>query len=63
VDLDEPGLAQIVRALTHHLGPIAAQLVKREHPLAASREDLCQRLAARIPDRKERTAFLKAVGG
>jgi hypothetical protein len=51
----------IARALVRHLGPIAAQLVSRERAAAGSRSDLCQRLAARIPDEKDRAAFLKEV--
>ncbi|MDB5499855.1 MAG: hypothetical protein JWP28_3886 [Phenylobacterium sp.] len=49
----------ITGALTRHLGPIAAQLVARERRAAASRHDLCQRLAARIAGEKDRAAFLK----
>jgi len=52
-------LEVITRALTRQLGPIAAQLVARETPLAASREELCRRLSERIPGERDRSAFLK----
>jgi hypothetical protein len=52
----------IAVALVRHLGPIAAQLVRREAAASATRQDLCQRLANRIPDEKDRAAFLKEVG-
>jgi hypothetical protein len=52
-------LEVITRALTRQLGPIAAQLVSRETPLAASREELCKRLSERIPGERDRLAFLK----
>jgi len=55
-------LEAITRALTRQLGPIAAQLVARETRLAASREDLCQRLSERIPPGRDRSAFLKETG-
>jgi hypothetical protein len=52
-------LEVITRALARQLGPIAAQLVARETPLAASREELCKRLSERIPGERDRSAFLK----
>ena len=55
-------LAAITQALTRQLGPIAAQLVTREQRLAASPDDLRQRLAARIPTEKDRAAFLREAG-
>lgn len=60
--LSEDETARLVRALTRGLGPIAAQLVKRERALASSPEDLRQRLAARIPSEKDRAAFLAEIG-
>jgi len=54
-------IAAIVGALMRHLGPVAAQLVGREQKAAASREDLCRRLAERIPGAKERAAFLQEM--
>jgi hypothetical protein len=55
-------LAAITQALTRQLGPIAAQLVARETPLASSQEELCQRLSERIPAKRDRLAFLKETG-
>ncbi len=52
-------IAAITGALTRHLGPIAAQLVGREQKAAASRQDLCRKLAERIPGEKDRAAFLR----
>ena len=60
--LDDAALTTLARSLTHHLGPIAPRLVKREAVLAATYADLCHRLAERIPDRTGREAFLKAAG-
>jgi hypothetical protein len=54
-------IAAIVGALTRHLGPVAAQLVGREQKAAASREDLCRRVAERIPGAKERAVFLQEM--
>jgi hypothetical protein len=54
-------LKTITGALIRHIGPIAAQLVKRGSADAASREELCRRLAARIAGEKDRAAFLKDV--
>jgi len=55
-------LEAIAKALTRQLGPIAAQLVKREAVGAASRRELLQRLAARIAAEKDRATFLKEMG-
>ena len=60
-DLDETAQTRLVRALTLHLGPIAAQLLKREQAQAVSYDDLCRRVAERIPAVGDREAFLKAV--
>ena len=51
----------VTRALTRQLGPIARQLVLRETPAAASRQDLCKRLAARITAAEDRAAFFRDV--
>jgi hypothetical protein len=59
VELEPSELEAITKALTRQLGPIAAQLVKREAPGSASRRDLVQRLAARIAADADRAAFLK----
>ena len=59
----QPGeLDAIVKALTRQLGPIAAQLVRRESQDGAPRDVLYQRLAERISDERDRKAFLKEVG-
>ena len=60
IDPDEADA--IARALTPFLGPIAAQLVRREAAASGSRQDLCRRLAERIPGAKDQAAFLKVVG-
>ncbi len=52
-------LAAITGALTRHLGPIASHIVARERAAAGSKLDLCRKLAARIPDEKHRTDFLR----
>ena len=54
-------VAAITGALARHLGPIAAQLIGREQRTCASRQDLCRKLAARIPGEKERAAFLREM--
>lgn len=51
----------ITGALIRHLGPIAAQLIGREKPAAASREDLCRRLGEHISAPKDRAAFLREM--
>jgi hypothetical protein len=61
LSLDDTTLASLSQALTRHLGPIAPRLIRREAVQAATYHDLCQRLADRIPDRKDRAAFLKAA--
>jgi hypothetical protein len=55
-------LDAIAKALTRQLGPIAAQLIRRESQDGVSKDLLCQRLAARISDERERRAFLNEVG-
>jgi len=62
LSLPPADVQSMVRALAFHLGPIAAHLVERESRTASSRSELCQRLAARLADGKDRAAFLKAVG-
>jgi hypothetical protein len=59
--ISDADLQAITRALTQHLGPIAARMVSREKAAATSREDLCARLAARITGERERDAFLRAA--
>jgi hypothetical protein len=59
--LTEDELRPIVDALRGHLGPIAPTLVERENRKAATREDLCRRLAEHIASPKDRAAFLKAA--
>jgi hypothetical protein len=41
------------------MGPIAAQMVSREAKLGGTRDALCQRLALRIANEKDRAAFLR----
>lgn len=59
LDLSSAELQAITTALIHHLGPIASRVIARERPAARSRQDLCERLAARIADEKHRAAFLR----
>jgi TIR domain len=47
------------KAFTRYMGPIAAHLVAREAKLGGSRDALCQRLAQRIVNEKDRAAFLR----
>lgn len=54
---------QLGSTLTPYLGPIASIIARRESANAASAEDLKQRLAAHIPDERERAEFLKRVQG
>ncbi|MGI4881049.1 MAG: toll/interleukin-1 receptor domain-containing protein [Janthinobacterium lividum] len=55
-------LERIVAALTPHLGPIAAHLVKRESRSSTSPADLCRRLALAIPAERDRAVFLSRAG-
>jgi hypothetical protein len=52
---------RIASALTTYLGPIAPILAKRESKASASLDELRQRLAALIPDERERGEFLKGL--
>jgi hypothetical protein len=54
-------VAAITGALARQLGPIAAQVIGREQKTCASRQDLCRKLAERIPGEKERAAFLREI--
>jgi hypothetical protein len=56
-------MQKIVTALARHLGPIAPVVVSREMKAAQSTQDLCQRLAARVPSDRERAQFLTEVRG
>lgn len=47
------------KAFTRYIGPIGAHLVAREAKLGGSRDALCQRLAQRIANEKDRAAFLR----
>jgi hypothetical protein len=47
------------KAFTRYMGPIAAHVVTREVKLGGSRDALCQRLAQRIANEKDRAAFLR----
>jgi len=55
-------LDKITHALARQIGPIATQLVSREAKAAASKEELCRRLAERISDPADRRTFLKDMG-
>jgi hypothetical protein len=47
------------KAFTRYMGPIAAHMVAREARQGGSRDALCQRLAQRIANEKDRAAFLR----
>jgi hypothetical protein len=59
--LPEEDLRRITQALSRQLGPIAPNLIAREARNAASRDDLCQRLAAHVSSAGDREDFLAAV--
>lgn len=61
VSISEAQLASAERALTQHIGPFAAVLIKRAVPAATDLRDLYERLAAHIPDDAERRRFLTAA--
>lgn len=54
-------LERLAALLTPYLGPMASVIARRESAAAASADDLRQRLAARIPDPRERADFLRQV--
>lgn len=54
-------LERLTALLTPYLGPMAQVIARRESAAAASADDLRQRLAARIPDARERADFLRQV--
>jgi TIR domain-containing protein len=49
----------IANALTSYLGPIAPILAQRESRVCATADELRQRLAARIPTERDRSAFIR----
>jgi hypothetical protein len=49
----------IANALTSYLGPIAPILAQRESRVCATANELRQRLAARIPAERDRSAFIR----
>ncbi len=62
-----PGLSAqeldaVTTALARQIGPIARQLVRRETQSAATKQDLCRTLGARIEADKDRAAFFRDVG-
>jgi len=59
--LDPALLTSIERQLAHHLGPIAAYLVRSTLKRSASVEGLCDALAQRIDRPEERTQFLTSA--
>jgi hypothetical protein len=59
--LPDEDLRRITQALSRQLGPIAPNLVAREARAAASRDELCQRLAAHVFSTRDREDFLAAV--
>jgi serine/threonine-protein kinase len=52
----------ITRLLTDRIGPVARVLVKREAAGGGGIGVLVERLAAHVPDERERSEFLQAVG-
>jgi hypothetical protein len=57
--VSEAEAERLARALTHHLGPIAPHLVKRERARAADHAALVAALAAIIVDETDRAAFVR----
>jgi hypothetical protein len=58
----EPGfIDRVAAAVTVHLGPLARHIVLREQRGAADREELYQRLGARIPKDRERAELLRKL--
>ncbi len=52
---------QLTTALTYHLGPVAKHQVKRHIKQANNYLELCQLLAALLPDNQQRSDFLQQV--
>ncbi len=52
---------QLTTALTYHLGPVAKHQVKRHIKQANNYLELCQLLAALLPDKQQRSDFLQQV--
>lgn len=60
--ISDAELAPIASALAHHLGPIAPMVAKREARTCSSREELVDRLAARLSKEEDRAGFLRRLG-
>lgn len=56
---DADGIANLVRALASHIGPIADKLVQSHLRRGASLAQIVERLADEIPDAKQRAAFVQ----
>jgi hypothetical protein len=61
--IEPENVEALSKAFTRYMGPIAAHLVAREAKLGGSRDALCQRLAERIVNEKDRAAFLREAAG
>lgn len=55
-------IEQLTTDLSHYLGPVAKHLIKATLKKVSSKEQLCASLADKIPNLKERAAFLKNRG-
>ena len=55
----KPEVERLAGLLTHYLGPIASVIARRESAGASSASELEQRLAALIPNEKERADFIR----
>lgn len=59
--LDPDLVAAVTRRLADRIGPLAPLLVRREAAAGGSYQALVRRLAAHVPDERERTRFLAEV--
>jgi serine/threonine protein kinase len=58
---DPAMLAAVKQALAVHVGPIAGVMVTRALRTSRSRAELCEKLAAEIPDEQSRKKFLRRL--
>jgi hypothetical protein len=61
VVISQSELDSVVGALTHYLGPIASVVAKREAAVSRSPGELRARLAAMIPNDRDRAEFLRRL--
>ena len=61
--VDAASIECLTRLLARYIGPIAEIVVKRESDGAIDEEQLCKRLADRIPDERQKAEFLREARG